>query len=363
VNLTFLKKYPFALNMLQRNLGYYADQVYAYNSGVFEQCDDHTPNVMIVAKRYCQEQLNSFASISRKELNQIIANKKKSAAHILFNVIPNSAIDGYDVKECRIDEEVVKRLSKAKFLLPETALLSVTNDNQVYCVDTPLGKVFSGGTSARQKVVYAKGLLADVEYFKLSAGLTADSLTQEVSQQELAEFYIGQLLAQEVSSIKINLLFDASKWFNPVHLHALYMGPLLTALLFYTATNGYFYFKQQQLDANLGEGRGEVSQVLDTRNKIANISAQVDALSNEFSGQELVHRYWQVVYDLVELDVDVTRITYKNGELTVRGLAEQASNVLTEIAKKDKVISASFQGPVRKSRSKDSFVLKIQLAS
>lgn len=72
-----------------------------------------------------------------------------------------------------------------------------------------------------------------------------------------------------------------------------------------------------------------------------------------------MHAHWSLIYQLVESDMEINRISFAEKLLSVRGRAPNASKVLANIAKTPYVSSATFKGSVVKSSGQESFTLEL----
>jgi len=74
-----------------------------------------------------------------------------------------------------------------------------------------------------------------------------------------------------------------------------------------------------------------------------------------------VHEHWSIIYETIKHKMHVQQFRKREGSYIIRGLADDASKVLTAINNLPQVSSASFQGVVRKSRGRDSFIIQFKL--
>jgi Fimbrial assembly protein (PilN) len=360
VTFEFLTKYPFIYQRLLNRLGYYSNGVYAISENNLTPDNSGKQSIIVVAKAHYSEAWQSFSSINKSELNKLLALKKKSNVNqqSIFQVIDNKSIDGFDVKTISFEPEIFKTLGLTKILIPETELLH-TETNQVIEVDTPKGILFSSVVGNKINSAYAQGIMANLSTYKLSAGLPSNATVFQIIQDEFPAFILERLLQTNVVALGAKSLANPRSWVNTTQLHWLYGAPLITALAFYGITNSYLAVQTYLVESSLSDGGQQVSAILKQKQAIDIKSQLLAQLSEEFSAQSLAHHNWQIIAMLLDEGATLTRITYKEGQLTVRGNAEKASSVLAAIAKSTIVESASFNGPVRSSRGADAFVMQI----
>lgn len=368
MTLNFINNYPIIKNWLVKQIGYYSKSLYSFNTEhanavKLSLAQDTKSRVIIVAKCHYTESWQSISSVNKNELNKVLT-LKKSTEHqvgVIFQAYKNNAIDGYDVKTIKIDQTVIKQLGETCTYIPETELFVPNEKNQLLQIETPAGLVFCSQIESKIKTTYAKGIINNIETYKLSVGLSENIEVVSVSVDNFSQFLLAQLFKLKYSQLPKVISFDIKAWFNTTQLHLLYWAPLLTALAFYLVLNGYFYIKTNELEQSLVSGGNQVGEIISKKNELDNNLATLAMLSEELNQQPLVHQYWQVFDDLLTSGMDITRISYKDNNITIRGEAEKASSVLSSIAANPLVTAAAFEGPVRKSRDKDSFVLTLQV--
>jgi hypothetical protein len=301
--------------------------------------------------------------VNKKEVDKIISLKQSSidGETKSSQVTKNESIDGYDVKTVTIDPIVINKLGKDKIYIAESELFTPKETNQLLHIDTLAGKIFCSNISNKVKSSYAKGIVNNVETYKMSVGLSNDIETLAVEKPNFPSFLLSKLFKTPLVNLTKIASFDIKTWCNPIHFHLLYWGPLVTTLCFYLLLNGYFYFKTNNLEQKIGEGGQQISEIISQKRELDVNSSLLNTLSNEFNHQNFTHNHWQVVDKLLMAGMKITGINFKENKLTIRGTADKASDVLQEISNYEQISSSEFQGPVRKSRGQDSFILNLQL--
>jgi hypothetical protein len=385
VNLAILLKQPLLKKTLLKHLAYYADGWYVFEDKKtpdgkekdrvtelydFKSIDASKAKIVIVAKIHYRQSSQSYTSVSKKELQQILTLQKgnENTAATIFQVISNSAIDGYDIKKTIFDETLINELGEQRILIPETELLSLEEEQQdsltnnqawLTSVDTPVGKLFVSCFADKNTSSYAKGLLSNIDAFKLSSGLPSDILPTHIETESYANFLFNCLVNKSIDQLYRKLAFNVKKWFKVQDLHLLYWAPLLTATAFYLLTNSYLWFQNATIENELADHGSKVSTLLNNKYQQDQQSQLLHLLNTEFSKTSTVHEHWSLIYQLVESDMQISRISFSENLLTVRGRAPNASKVLASIAKKPYVNSATFKGSVVKSKGQESFTLEL----
>lgn len=374
MNLALLIKQPVLKKYLLKQLAYFANGWYVFeeqtakpepldaNKITFKAVNSSTAKLIVVAKAHYQETWQSYSSVSKKELKQIIALQKSNENPVAttFNIVENSTIDGFDVKKISFDEQLINDLGEQRILIPETELFQQVNSKpQVLSLMTPVGHLFASFFSDKSTSAYAKGLVANIETFKLSSGIPIEAENIHIDDVNYANFLFSQLIKQKIDVLFKKSAFNARTWFKVKDLHILYWAPLLTASLFYLASNSFLWFKGYSIESSLAAQSDEVKQLLSNKQKQDQQSNLLKLLNAEFSKTATVHHHWSIVYSLVESGMVIDRLTFSGNALEVRGKADKASLVLREISNSPLVASASFARAARKSRGQELFTLAI----
>jgi len=372
VNLALIIKASTIKKYLFKQLAYYADGWFKFQEDDIKNQDSIKcklepvntckAKVLVVAKKHYQESWQSYASVSKKELQQIIYLQKDNdhKAATIFQDFKNTSIDGFDVKKITFDNEFMQLVGDKRILIPETELFIDNKANPIFMtLETPIGEMFTSYFSQKSSSSYAKGLVNNIDTFKMSSGLPFDTEHQQIKAQNYASFLFNQLIKQNLNVLIKKLAINPKAWFPAKDLHLIYWAPLLTACFFYLAANGYLWAKSYYIQGLLDEQSTEVRELITNKHAQDKQSHFLHALNDEFSKTSVVHEHWSIIYDLVESNMEIERINFAKNLLTVRGQADNASKVLTETSKNEYVASAAFKGNVLKSRGKDTFTLEI----
>lgn len=384
MNLALLLKQPQLKKYLSKQLAYYASGWYIFESKkvvagtpqnsehdeyTFKTVDSSKAKVVIVAKSHYRQTWLSYPAVSKKELQQILTLQKsnENSAATIFHVVSSSAIDGYEVKKTTFDTLLLNELGEQRLLIPETELFNFQeqqndfNKNKAWLasLETPVGTLFASCFAEKSTSSYAKGLIANIDAFKLSSGLPSEIIPTYINQQSYATFLFSSLTLQKIDQLYRKVAFNAKSWFKIKDLHFLYWLPLLTATGFYLLSNSYLWLQTYNIESELAEQGSEVSQLLNDKYQQDQQSQLLNLLNTEFSKTSTVHQHWAIVYQLVESGMVIERLSFAQNVISIRGQAPNASKVLTEITKDPYVIDASFKGSVLKSRGQESFTLEL----
>jgi len=358
VTLEPLKKSSFLSNMLVKQLGYYSDDLLAFENGNLVKATKNDKRIVILAKNHYQETWQTFSSISKSELNKILALKKASTKvrSTIYQIEENTGVDGYDVKTIAIDLKLLERLGEKNVYIPETELFCFED---LYEIETPLGNLYSSIVGNKRYSAYAKGLVADVNTYKLSIGLPMGTKVKVIKSVDFPRILLENLYRQSINELLNKSLFNFKKWIPTYQMHWLYGGPILSAALFYLVTSLYISLQIHNVEGYIEDGGSQTSLLLERKREADQKSQLVNAVSGEFGNRQLVHGYWNILDTLLESEATITRISLNKQTLTVRGTADKASKVLARISEDNSVKNAYFDGPVRNARGQEAFILKI----
>ncbi|GAA6203360.1 hypothetical protein [Thalassotalea sp. SU-HH00458] len=364
MTLNFVNQYPAIKNWLVNNVGYYSKQLYIFNDEELVYSPEVNTKVIIIAKCHYSESWQTFSSISKKDLEKILTLKKATESKIglLFQSYRNEAIDGYEVKTIKINSSIIEILGKDRVYIPETELFNPYQENQLLKIETIAGSMFCSQVDNKIRTSYAKGIVNNIDTYKLSVGLPLNIEVLNIQVKDFSKFLLTQLLKLNFSQFGRVSTFDIKAWFNSSHLHLLYWAPILSSLFFYLTFTGYLYLKGSEIESELLTDSQQVSRLINNKNKIDEYNKILAALSLEFkNSNQYVHYHWLLIDELLDMDMNIIRINYSEGILSIRGLADKASSVLLAISKHPKVKSATFKGEVRKSQGLDLFEINLEV--
>jgi hypothetical protein len=363
VKLNFLTKYKIFNQYLYQNLGYFAQKCYELSGDKFTVTEAIKP-ILIVARQHYSEQWQTYSSLSLKELKSILDFQRKSATDIrvVQQYIVNKEQDGFDVKVIEFNEKFIKSIPLNTLLIPETELINNQIDERSVCqLVTPIGELFWAKSTDKVHSVYRQGLLNSPDAFKMSIGYPAETKVAVFEQEQYLNLLKNSLLHINILQLLKISSFEFTQQFDVKALHKVYWAPLITGLVFLLSTNGYFLYKQDMLERQLLSYGDQVTELLQAKVKQDENTIFIDAINKEVHSIPLVHDNWAIVYQAIKSNMHVQRFAKQDDGYVLRGLADDASKVLTTINNLPQVSSAGFQGVVRKSRKKDSFIIKLEL--
>lgn len=347
---------------LRRYTGYFHGDLFDLNDNGFLPSSG-SKKIIIVARQYYLESWQTYPSVSLKELKEIL-NLQKSIDHApaLQTFNKNEQQEGFDVKKISFDAPVAERF-KGCLLIPETELLAhlFSNERAVAEISTPGGTLFYTQVEGKTQSAYKRGLVSSVERFSLSIGVSHTVKVKQIASTEYATVLFNTLKSFPLPKIHKIVAFDLQANLNYKALHSLYLAPLFCAAAFILATNGYYIYKSNSLKQELLSYQSDVSELLTKKQNIDTTKLYVEQITNELSAYPNVHIHWDVAYYALNKGMDIQQFTGKQSEIRIRGFAESASKILTEVSNLPQLANAEFSGAVRKSGKKDYFIMDLKL--
>lgn len=364
MKLSIVRKFPKLANWLSNQVGYFGDQFFQINEDGFAPSASE-PRLAIVSRKHYKESWKSYPSISHTELSNILnlQTPADSDTRFIHKITESIDKDGFDVKTIEFSNTVNSKVSPQIVLLPETELLAVreSKNREILDIKTPIAELFCAMSNGKSQSAFKNNLLKDVHAFKLSIGYPDSTNIKSLNQSDYAKYLLDSLLECDfknlikVVSVNVRSLLDTRR------LHMLYWGPVLSALIFVLATNTYYYIQNQNLNAQLESYDSTVNELLQMQRTQNESQAFIDIVSQEFEQIRPAHKNWNVVYQVVSAGMHVQQFRKRDSRYLLRGNADDASNILSVLNELPNVSNASFEGVVRKSRGKDSFVIQFEI--
>jgi len=363
VKLNIISKSKLTENWLFSRVGYVSEAFFELSKSALTETEKSKP-VMIVSRQHYIETWQLYPALSLKELKSLLELQKQ--VNIGFSPIqqyfPNKEHDGFDVKTINFSSGLDSLLPPETMLIPETELFNLINERRfVYDIETPKGRLFFAKTDMKGHSAYMKGMINSVTTFKMSIGLPDEIESKFFNNTEFLKLLKSGLLAHSLHKIKNIISYKMRLFIKPKVLHSLYWAPLLTALCFVITTNSYLIYKNNQLENNLIVKGSTVDELLDFKQQQDQHSSLIELLNSEIKTHQAVLPDWDILYQATLEGMEVHQFRKREGKIILRGIADNASQVLTAINNLQQVSSAVFDGVVRKSRGRDYFIIQLQL--
>lgn len=346
---------------LVKSIGYYAGSIAPLSKQV--DLNSFKPKVLIVSNKYCDVKTITYPSIGKKELFDILKLDRESSEHAVIHVVmKNTEQEGFDVRRTAISAIDNEVQNSALCLIPETEILANLDTKGLFNLSTPSGEMFFLNME-RPFYSYKTGLMSTPEIFCLSVGVNNEDVQTNIVDCDYLKFIFDTLLTIPFDRLAKICHFEVKKHIPLAQLHALYIAPLVGVTLLYSAIYGYTLFKVEQLEQQVKSYGDDVSSLLNRKAAIDFNSEFIDVVNNRIVSAPLVHPDWNLVHEAINAGMDLQQFSKRDGIVTLRGMSDNASNVLKHVNSLEYVESAEFFGTVRKSRQRDYSVIHVRLKS
>ncbi|MEQ3528577.1 hypothetical protein [Pseudoalteromonas sp. XMcav11-Q] len=356
-----ITKYLGVHKLVRNHVGYYCDSIYSLSDSGFVEAPS-TPKVLILARKHFKETWQTYPSVSHNELRSILSLQTELESGLVkFIHKKNDVQEGFDVQTLVIDKELVDYYPHCIYI-PETELVgSMKGENErVYELETPIGVLYysSGGKSSS---VYENALVSNIDRFCLSMGISDSKEKVRLNQNDYSGYLVKKIENINLTEL-INLaVFDSKRIFNWNYVHGLYLVPLFTALLVAVGAKVFTSIELSKLNSEITENSAQIENLLSQSNKVEQLKRYVIQTNNNFSQYPQVHKNWQIAFEAINSGMDIQQFSGEDNNVTIRGFADSASQVLESIARSSMIESAQFSGSVMKSGKRDYFVLELKV--
>jgi len=406
----------YAKKALCKIAGYYANDVlYSFQyspSGItltVTSQANFTPQLLIVAREYYQEQLSSYPITEKKELKKLLAlelsqvNGSQSGAspsaklsHVVSQIVSqNESTSQVNSWKFRSNLPVAKMVIPESFLLAQ--LLTVNQLIEQETLDKQklyITRLNDGVVSA-----YKHSLINSPERFCNSVGLSLPvPNTNEVTDT--------QVLASSANDFAMSLIDGVVK--APIKLLAKFVKrqsstenmpiiktvalPIVVILTAYLAlSSAWLYWQQSSLEQQIAEQKNEINQALGEQDQY-NVNLSKLAILNEFLvAQQAKSLLWLVLANVIE-DAQIRTLRYSKGRYILIGRTHEkpdknnvnreadsksdesdttqesaaiykATDFLEKLIQQKGVVDAKFDSAVRRSKRYESFTVSFVLST
>ena len=346
---------------LINKVGYYDGQLYQFkrdgDNFTFVQANDKfSPYFLIVSSQYYSESSRSFPNVGNSELKKLL---KHNLATDEIAIIQHTTEQKVELNVWCFDIKVPSSFVR----IPETVLLSeILEPNQVvqYFIDNgerPLSRYLAKVNSVITATDH-NYLINSFERFCTSIG-SAVKNNKTIEASNLANTLINAL--KRINKLKL-LPFTAKRNHNGsvLAIKKLLFPIALIGCLYLALSSGYLLIKDSYLTWELDGIKSEASAILNkdvllTR-KVDNYQTVLSVYNSDINANDI----WEVLAPVIKVS-NLSNIELDNSLVLVRGYTESASEVLELIVKHEKVLSAKFDSPIRKSKGREQFNISFEL--
>ena len=322
----------------------------------------HLPLVVILGREHYAERQKSYPALRARDLQKVLQEELAGQPPTLTLPGPVRG-DRREVRFFRLNSDVVDALPRSLFVIPESVVLAAQLSEDDWAdVERQGYRYFLFGNGVSQP---AGGALAQRELVAMASGVDPDRSPEEYHGSDEMVLRLRRSLSSLSAStwwscrnpISRDWGLDRVAW-KPVGLTA---GLMLFAYL--ALSSIYLQSLLSQRSGALDELEPQIQEGLVADNEARAYEAQRDALIELWSGREDTQQVWEAVAIALRNSATVSRIDMRDGRVSLRGEAPDASEVLAVLASTPRFDDVSFEAPVRSGRNgRQTFELSFVLS-
>jgi hypothetical protein len=322
----------------------------------------HLPLVVILGREHYAERQKSYPALRTRDLQKVLQEELAGQPPTLTLPGPVRG-DRREVRFFRLDSDVVDALPRSVFVIPESVVLAAQLSEDDWADVERQGFryfLFRDGVSQP-----AGGALGQRELVAMAAGV--DPGRNPVEYRGSNDLILR--LRQSLSSLSTSTWWSCR---NPIPrdwgLDRVAWKPIaLTASLMLFA---YLALSSIYLQSLLSHRSGvllelepEIQEGLVTDNEARAYEVQRDALIELWSGRRDTQQAWESVAIALRNNATISQIDMRDGRVSLRGDAPDASEVLAVLASTPRFDDVSFEAPIRSGRNgRQTFALSFVLS-
>jgi hypothetical protein len=346
--------------MINRSVAYFTNGAFSSLFGI--QISD-TPKVVIVARKHYSIEKQSYPALSLIELKSLLKIKNEQANKLkpITTINANKDIDGFDVTTVQFTQ-YQELLAKAWVLIPETALLYNHRDEKsLLQLATPSGNLFYSQTKNTSHSAYAQGLISNLITYKHSVGIAETMQATLINEQQYFAYLASMLDQKPISELLKQCMFNYKQQANPIKLHLLYIGPLLSVTLYILVALGWQWLGVYNLQKEMGAQNQQANIVLTQKNELDGLNKKIELFNQHIGTQTTVYEHWDIINSALKNNMSIDAFSLTNAQIQLKGSAPSANEVINAVSQEPIVAGVIFSGGVRKYKGEDKFTLEITL--
>ncbi|MFC0445722.1 hypothetical protein ACFOD1_02580 [Pseudidiomarina halophila] len=311
--------------------------------------------VVVLARQLYQEQWQTFAIRSQRELKKIVQLRDDGDASVMHFI--GAEHDGQrQVLTVRLTERGLAAAAQGYVVLPETLVLNAALDNGFYQIGADSRVYFMLCDDKQWKSALQSPLLKTAETAKLALGAAAEQTPKTITLAQLQA-----LLPQGVKRLGYRMWQQG--WQRVSTTRAFPWRQTLIAstavvALYAAISTLYLFGERWWLERQLAAIDDDVAVVLQQQTAMQDARQNIEALEKYQTNWQAVNQFWQV-YRLIEeqqLQLNFLRGDFQTFMLS--GVADGALPFLQKLNASPAVAEADFDAPVRSNGSEQRFIIK-----
>uniref|UniRef100_A0A486XY17 General secretion pathway protein L n=1 Tax=Rheinheimera sp. BAL341 TaxID=1708203 RepID=A0A486XY17_9GAMM len=315
----------------------------------------------LILARGCYQETNEISAIaSVSELRKVL--KQKFMTQFCIHHIGALNNGSRLVKTFTVYPQYSDACQHARFVIPETLALAMTVEPGLFQIRQQTGEYFLfKQNNAQWQSVLKSPIMSGFNTAALSLGVH-----DSVSQYQLAETVKHKLLIWSVLSQSPAWLIDCWQPFKTNRANVNWRPTLVSLTVMiavYLGASSYYIAHEIDNRTQI------VAQYGDSLEQIAAVRAEMEArealfqqLNSSMPHAGQIQAFWSLLAFLQLKNINVNNLSMQAAELSLTGVADNASQLLTDILKLEFVEKADFDAPIRKvQQDQERFSLKISL--
>ena len=361
--------------ILLSQVGFFADQLYAFSlsSGIYSlesvESSQLRPRVVVVGREHYHESVKDYPVGDARDLKKILSAQSLPSPYPgqVFQVIKRLSGQSHRVTTWVIKTTSIEALTHRPWLLiPETmCILQLWSSPALITIPRPGGQVTvaigesgvfsflaSKETDSRQPTL----IESSTSYFG-DVRPQIETPTSIDAVEILWRGLIKTLLSTPMSFMLSIERSSAYPWSKAGKLSAtIFAAYMLSSSVVLLGADRWFDFRLDQMQEKTTEPLG-------IRRELRARSRSLSAMNDIVKTMTPTWTVWEIFLGLQDSKTSFTAIAYSNGAGTLSGLADRATDVLSQLGKNKRVKTAEFKSPVRKRRDGEQFVIEAVLDS
>lgn len=314
------------------------------SSGVFKGIEKSIIPLVIITREHYQEVVKDYPVPDKKDVQSIIDNE--------FDGLKMTQIETKDLTSSKAKLFIFDSVSSAYIesqrciYIPETLLAGFVVEQELTIV-TRLGQTLN--LVRKGDTIFSsagKGVYQNPQLFIAASGAGQTNSTVHLEQAEYFQLLLEQITCLKSSELKMIVRAQVAhkRFMESLHLPSLGLGVLAAVVLY----GGLLWGQLKWFDLYPGVDYSpkDVREVIQARQRLEENIKLYNELSTGSSSGSAGEVVWEIVTGLLEADVSVGSIIFKDDELSLVMVAESATAAIELVSKEPSVKSVTLDGDI-----------------
>lgn len=314
--------------------------------------------LIVVGREHYSERRKDYPIRSSRDLAQVLRHELSGIPGTIA-LIGREMDGGREVTFFELQKDVVGRLGRSLLWVPESFLVAARlRSGTVAVVDRDGFRYFLSDTGVS---LPAGGAISDEARFALAIGLDEDCTKTTVNRDG-----VNGLIWDSLSSIRLSrwrqIVRPAIKLAPPIQWPRMAISAAVIVCAYMLASSAYLGAVEKRRLAELDALGPDLEMLLQMRSTISELMVQQHALAEVLNGKVYSYDLWKIVAAVWANGALIKDVSLSGEELTIKGIAPNATDVLAAVDEAWAASGARFTAPVRRDSSGgDSFSITLTL--